>query len=41
MVVLTPITCVGDEPQWCDKVKKRKEKRECPRKKTKKTMGNN
>jgi hypothetical protein len=39
MLALTPITCVGDEPHWCDKVKKRKEKESAPKNKNKKTKG--
>jgi hypothetical protein len=36
MLSLTPITCVGDELQWCDKVKKKKKKESAQ--KNKKTM---
>jgi hypothetical protein len=42
MLTLTPSTCVGDELQWCDKVKKKRKKESAPKKgKNKKTMGNN
>jgi hypothetical protein len=43
MLLLTPITCVGDELQWCDKVKKKKKKENAQKnkKQNKKTMDNN
>jgi hypothetical protein len=44
MLALTPITYVGDELQWCDKVtKKKKKKKESAQKEKEKekTMGNN
>jgi hypothetical protein len=41
MLSLTPITCVGDELQWCDKVKKKKKKESAQKKIKNKKMDNN